>query len=133
VSRVFVDTTAVLALLNPDDVQHSAARDAFKRLSSTSATLVTTSFVLVELYALLGRRMGMEAVQRFRQTFTPLLDVVWVDRELHEAGLDLLIDRDERQLSLVDAVSFIIIRSRKLDGAFACDRHFREAGFDTVP
>lgn len=131
-TRVFVDTSAVLALLNPDDVKHAAARDAFQRLSSSKATLVTTSFVLVELYALLGRRMGKEAVQRFRQTFTPLLDVVWVDRELHEAGLDLL-DRDERQLSLVDAVSFIIIRSRKLDGAFACDRHFREAGFDTVP
>ena len=117
-TRIFVDTSAILAFLNPDDVQHSAASAAFQRLAASSATLITTSYVLVELYALLGRRMGMEAVSRFRQTFTPLLDVVWVDRELHEAGLDLLIDREDRHLSLVDAVSFLTIRSRKLDGAF---------------
>ena len=132
-TRVFVDSSAILALLNPDDPQHAPARDAFQRLSSASATLVTTSYVLAELYALIYTRMGQEAVQRFRQAFTPLLDVVWVDRELHEAGLDLMTARGDRPLSLVDAVSFVTIRSRKLDGAFACDALFREDGIETVP
>ena len=72
-TRVFVDTSALLAILNRDDAQHAAARAAFQRLAASSATLVTTSYVLAELYDLLGRRMGAEAVRQFRQAFTPLL------------------------------------------------------------
>jgi len=130
---VFVDTSAILALVNPDDEQHATARQAFQVLSSSSATLVTTSYVLVELYMLLGRRMGMKAVEQFRQALVPRVEVVWVDHDLHEAALDLLLDRDARHLSLVDAVSFLAIRRLRLDAAFACDRHFRDEGFETVP
>lgn len=128
-SRVFVDTSAVLALLSPADGSHEPARRAFERLQAREAPLLTTSFVLVEIYALLGRRMGLEAVEAFRKDFAPLLDIVWVDVGLHEAGLDLLLERRIRDLSLVDAVSFLVMRQRRLDEAFAFDRHFREEGF----
>ena len=128
-SRVFVDTSAVLALLSAADDSHEAARRAFERLQAREASLVTTSFVLVELYALLGRRMGLEAVEAFRKDFAPLLEVVWVDADLHEAGLDLLLERRLRDLSLVDAVSFLVMRQRRLDEAFAFDHHFRDEGF----
>ena len=131
-TRVFVDTSAVMALLNPDDQAHDPARAAFDRLRERDAPLVTTSFVLVEIYALLGRRMGLEAVQRFREDFAPLLEVLWVGQELCEAGLDLVLDRGLRDLSLVDAVSFLVIRRQKLDRVFAFDQHFEREGFDSV-
>jgi predicted nucleic acid-binding protein len=131
-SRVFVDTSAVLAFLSPTDESHEPARRAFERLQAREAPLVTTSFVLVEIYALLGRRMGLEAVETFRKDFAPLLEIVWVDADLHEAGLDLLSGRRIRDLSLVDAVSFLVMRQRRLDEAFAFDRHFRDEGFAAV-
>ena len=127
-TRVFVDTSGILALINPDDVQHGWAKQAFGRLKGSGASLVTTSYVLVETYALLARRMGPAAVEQFRAGFAPLLEVVWVDQPLHEAGLDALLGKRKRTHSLVDAVSFRVIRTMKLDAAFACDRHFREAG-----
>jgi predicted nucleic acid-binding protein len=96
------------------------------------APLVSTSFVLVETYALLGRRFGLDAVRQFRSDFAPLLDVVWVDQPLHDAGLDLLLDRRKRLLSLVDAVSFVTMRNRKIADAFAFDPHFEQEGFSTV-
>jgi predicted nucleic acid-binding protein len=129
VSRVFVDTSAILALLNPQDDSHEGARRAFANLQTREAPLLTTSFVLVELYALLGRRMGLEAIAAFRLDFAPLLEVVWVNAELHEAGLDLLLERRIRDLSLVDAVSFLVMRQRRLEEAFAFDQHFHDEGF----
>jgi len=129
VSRVFVDTSAVLALLNPSDETHEPARRVFQKLQAREAPLLTTSFVLVEVYALLGRRMGLGAVQAFRRDFAPLLEVVWVGADMHEAGLDLLLERRVRDLSLVDAVSFLVMRQRRLDEVFAFDRHFRDEGF----
>ena len=131
-NAVFVDTSGLLALLNPKDDNHPGASGAFARLRVRQAPLVSTSFVLVETYALLGRRFELDAVQRFREDFAPLVDVVWVDEALHDAGLDLLLSRRARRLSLVDAVSFVVMRRRKIDDAFAFDPHFEQAGFTLV-
>jgi len=132
VSRVFVDTSAVLALLNPSDENHEPSRRVFEKLQARDAPLLTTSFVLVETYALVGRRLGLEAARRLRADFAPLLDVVWVDDALHEAGLDLWLGRRKRQLSLVDAVSFVTMRQRSVSEAFAFDPHFEEEGFELI-
>ena len=128
-SRVFVDTSGILALLNPLDASHAAARRAFEKLEAREVPLLTSSFVLVETYALLLRRFGLEAVIAFRRDFAPLLEVVWVESSLHESGLDLLLERGGRNLSLVDAVSFLVMRQRRIDEAFAFDRHFSDEGF----
>jgi uncharacterized protein len=132
VTAVFADTSALFALLNPKDENHARAARAFATLRARQAPLVSTSFVLVETYALVGRRLGLDAVRSFRADLAPLIDVVWVDAVLHDAGLDLLIERGKRLLSLVDAVSFVAMRRRKLAEAFALDPHFEEEGFDLI-
>jgi predicted nucleic acid-binding protein len=128
-NAVFVDTSAVLALFNADDDNHARAAAVFEKLKSRQARLVSTSFVLVETYALVGRRLGLDAVKSLRSEFMPIVDIVWVDARLHEAGLDLLLARGKRQLSLVDAVSFAVMREAKLEEAFAYDPHFQQEGF----
>lgn len=128
-SRVFIDTSALIALLVPSDESHEDARVAFEGLRRRVAPLATTSYVLVETYALLGRRLGAGAVASFRAGFAPLLEVVWVDEELHERGLDLLLASKSRTLSLVDAVSFLAIRELGISSIFAYDRHFAAEGF----
>jgi predicted nucleic acid-binding protein len=122
----------VLALMNPKDEQHRRARRAFETLSRERSALVTTSLVLVETYALLGRRLGLAAIQAFRADLAPLAQVVWVDEPTFESGLDLLLARKKRRLSLVDAVSFLVMRQRGLETAFAFDPHFAEEGFSSV-
>jgi predicted nucleic acid-binding protein len=90
--------------------------------------LVTTSYNLVETYALLGRRFGPDATATFRSDFAPLLQVVRVDGDLHERGLDLMLE-PPTGVSLVDAVSVICIREHRFDEVFAFDRHFETEGF----
>lgn len=131
-NAVFADTSGMVALLNAADENHARAERAFALLQARQAPLVSTSFVLVETYALVGRRLGLDAVRRFRADFAPLLDVVWVDDALHNAGLDLLLDRRKRLLSLVDAVSFVAMRQRHVAEVFAFDPHFEQEGFSLV-
>lgn len=131
-SAVFADTSGFLALLNRRDDNHERAERAFASLRRRQASLVSTSYVLVETYALLGRRFGLDAISSFRADFAPLVDVVWVDEAVHNAGLDLLLDRRRRPLSLVDAVSFITMTQRNVTEAFACDPHFEQEGFSLV-
>jgi len=130
-TRTFIDTSAILALLVPTDEAHSRARAIFADLQAETAPLVTTSYVLVETYALLGRRLGVEAVRNFRMSFAPLLDVAWVDSDLHERALDLLLERP-RGVSLVDAVSFVFLRDESIERAFVFDTHFEKEGVRTL-
>ena len=129
---VFADTSALFALLDGKDVNHARAKRAFANLRTRQAALVSTSFVLVETYALVGRRLGLDAVRSFREDLAPLLDVVWVDEGLYNAGLDLLLDRRKRLLSLVDAVSFVAMREADISEVFAFDPHFAQEGFSCV-
>jgi predicted nucleic acid-binding protein len=131
-TAVFADTSGLLALLSDKDEHHAAAARAFRKLQARQSLLVTSSFILVETYALLGRRLGVEAVRAFRADLSPLLEVVWVDATLHEAGLDRLLKHRRRQLSLVDAVSFEVMTRRGLGEAFAFDPHFEQEGFALV-
>ncbi len=127
-SRVFIDTSAIFALCVPTDRAHGTAVTVFERLRVRDVSLVTTSYVLVETYALLGHRVDRESVEAFRADFAPLLEIVWVDRELHERGLDTM-ETKPRGVSLVDAVSFVCIRNEGVDEVFAFDRHFEQEGF----
>lgn len=131
-NRVFTDTSALLALLVAGDGFHGAARRAFAALKDRQAALMTTSYVLVETYALCERRLGLESVRAFREALEPLLETRWVDEPLHDRGLDLLIAKRKRGLSLVDAVSFVAAREAGVDEVFAFDRHFVEEGFSLV-
>jgi predicted nucleic acid-binding protein len=131
VNRVFVDTSAILALLVPSDASHECAARLFEKLLVQESALFTSSYVLVETYALLGRRFGRDAVSTFRADFAPLLDIVWVDHELHERGLDLMLERPPG-VSLVDAVSFVCIRDRSADGVFVFDSHFEREGLPVL-
>ncbi len=124
-----MDTSAAYALLVASDANHQRARSVFEQLQARGAPLVTTSYVLVETYALLHSRVGLAAVTAFRNDVQPLMEVSWVDEGLHERGLGRLLARGQGGLSLVDAVSFELIRDEGLEEAFVYDRHFEGEGF----
>lgn len=127
-----MDTSALYALLVANDRYHDAAVDTLRSLRELDAELITTSHVLVESYALLGSRIGVDAVAALREAIEPLLDVTWVDRARHERALDRVIVGKGRP-GLVDAMSFLVMRERGLETAFTFDRDFEAAGFSLVP
>lgn len=131
-NSVFVDTSALFALIVSDDQKHDASKRVFDELAEDLTPLTSSSYVLVETFALLQRRAGRKAVAAMRENVAPLLDIVWVDRALHEAGLDRLSQSRSKHLSLVDCVSFEIMRRQSIAAAFAFDRHFSAAGFDLL-
>ncbi len=126
---VFLDTSAVLAVLNAGDESHARAARTFRQLLESKEDLVTTSYVLVETTALLQHRFGLDSVRRFHDDILPILEVVWVDGDLHREGASALLTAGRRELSLVDCTSFACMRRRGITRAFHFDRHFRTQGF----
>ena len=130
---VFVDTSAVVAMLDADDPRHGSAAGFWADATRERWRLVTTNYVIVETWAVLQRRFGLDAVCKFRAGIAPLLSTHWVDSELHETGAGLALIEPKRHLSLVDCVSFAFMLQARIKDVFAFDPHFGEQGFNVLP
>lgn len=125
--KVFVDTSALLAILDEDDRVHSEAADCFRDLLGF-ATLVTHNYVLIECLAFARKRFGATAVERLTDKIFPVLETIWVDEQLHRVAVAA--HRAARtSTSLVDEVSFEIMRREGIEVAFAFDADFEAQGF----
>jgi len=127
-SRVFADTFYYLALLNSIDEAHERAAeftDAF------TGMMVTTDLVLVELANGLSgtqnRRALIEFVENHRTD--PAVRIVPAGRRLLERGWDLYRRRQDKDWSLTDCTSFIVMQDRGIKDALTGDHHFEQAGF----
>jgi predicted nucleic acid-binding protein len=130
---VFIDTSAFYALLDADDRQHQAAKQAWVTLLNEAADLTCSNYVIIETTALVQNRLGMEAVRAFQEDILPVVRVKWVDDMTHQADVTALLTAGRRQLSLVDCVSFDLMRQLGIRRAFAFDEHFAEQGFEIIP
>ncbi len=125
---VFADTFYFFALVNPADEAH---RRAVEVSESLDVPIVTTAWVLTELADGLSRSI-------FRTTFSVILDqlgsdprdtIVPASDDLFDAGCELYNARDDKQWSLTDCISFVVMRELGLTDALTGDHHFEQAGF----
>ncbi len=130
---VYLDTSAVYALFDADDAAHAAASIVWRDLINYDAPLHTCSYVLVELSALLQRRLGLAAVDALGTHVLPWVNVLWIDESLHAQALAGLLAARQRGLSLVGSAGLVAIRRLGLRRAFTFDRHYAEQGFETLP
>ena len=124
----FIDTVHILALLNPRDRWH---RKAVELSQSVRAPLVTSHAVLTEVADALShrnRRMwAFETIADLRSD--PDVRCVAVDEKTFAAALALYRDRPDKDWSLTDCISFVIMREQQLSDALTADAHFVQAGF----
>ena len=130
--NVFIDTSALLAVLDRSDERHAAAKRIWEDMLRGDNTLVCHNYVLVETSAVLTRRIGIEAARVFEQDIFPVLRIVWVTRDVHEAAVGAHLAAGRRALSLVDCASFEVMRRTGVRTAFAFDPHFEEFGYELV-
>jgi len=131
--KIMVDTSALYALMDRDDQNHESAKQAWSEIIQGEHTLISSNYILVETFALLQSRLGLKAVRGFHDDLMPMIHVEFVSSTLHRLGMAALLAVSKRRLSLVDCVSFEVMRASGIKTAFAFDPHFAEQGFDLIP
>lgn len=126
--ETFGDAAFFIALLNARDELHAQAQS---HAANLRGVLVTTDAVLIEVANFLTNTSG-------RRLFKPWLDaqrastdfvVIRTDHDLFDRGLNLYADRPDKQWSLTDCISFVVMRDRGMSEALTGDRHFEQVGF----
>ncbi|HSV30414.1 MAG TPA: PIN domain-containing protein [Atribacteraceae bacterium] len=130
---VYVDTSAILAVLDADDENHESAKRTWIDLLESREAIVCNNYLLVETYTLVQYRLGMEALRAFHEDVFPILNLEWIDDSLHRQAANALLTANRRNLSLVDCASFNSMRLLGLKKVFAFDKHFAEQGFTCIP
>ena len=125
---MLLDTSGLYCYLDKNDPRHD---DAVSLLHSARMRL-THNYVVAELVALCNARgfdrLGtLDFVTELLQNAS--ITFVWVEEHDHRAALDLLRVRRDKEYSLCDAVSFLLMRRHKLTDALTTDHHFEQEGF----
>jgi len=132
--RIFADTSYWIALLNPRDELHDKAVAAAQ--SYSQGRIVTSEMVLVELlngFSGRGPRLR-EAASKAVKTLRSSLEVTVIPQtsDQFERALSWYEDRADKNWSLTDCASFLIMEAEGIEAALTHDQHFAEAGFHAL-
>jgi uncharacterized protein len=119
----FVDSSAIVAMVDRNDRTHDAAVSAYTDLLRQGYRLFTTNHVVTETVDLLTAGVGPEVARRWLRD--QRLPVYHADeQDEHRARALVISSRSPRGLSLVDAISLVVMERFGVADAFAVDSHF---------
>lgn len=130
-TEVFLDSSFAIALSSPTDSHHHAAQRIAAYYQLPGARVVTTRAVMLEIGNALSRTRFRAATAALLAHFEsdPNIEVIPLSEELFGEAARLYRDRSDKEWSLTDCVSFIVMWERGIVDALTADRHFRQAGF----
>jgi len=130
-NRIFVDTVFVVALVNQKDQYHDQALELSRKHENT--LLLMTEAVLLEIGNALAKDYKQEAIatiKAFRASTEAL--IVELNSQLFSKGFAMYEKYQDKAWSLVDCISFVVMKDNKTTDALTTDDHFKQAGFNIL-
>jgi len=130
-TKVFVDTLFVVALVNRRDQYHQQAMKLADQFAGQP--LLVTDAVLLEIANGLARNYKAEATAIIDDFLTSdEVEVVHLTRQLFAEGFALYRQYQDKTWGLVDCISFVVMRQAGVTTALTFDHHFVQAGFNVL-
>jgi uncharacterized protein len=132
--RVFIDTSYLIAILEPTDDRHEKAKTVSSSLGGSQQ--ITSEMVLTELlnaFCTRGkffRRMALNVLDVLRSD--PNIEIIPQSSELFEQACQYYKQRLDKEYSLTDCASMVIMRQRGIDKVLTHDHHFQQEGFKAL-
>lgn len=130
-SEAFADTSFFVAFLSARDIDHATAVDLMENFEGR---IVTTDWVLAEL----GNFLAKSSIRNLFSSFVrdlpsdPRIEILPADREQFDAGCALYDARADKEWSLTDCISMVVMEERTMRDVFTADHHFEQAGYNIL-
>lgn len=134
---VFFDTAGWLALGNKSDQWHSRATQIYQQIARERWPRLTTDAVIIEVCNALRkpplRPLALVLADNiYKAERLGYLEIAHVNPDLLRQGLTLFRERKDKDWSLTDCISFVIMEQRGISRALTTDHHFEQAGFERL-
>lgn len=132
--RVFIDTSYLIAILEPTDDRHEKAKTVSQSLGSIQQ--ITSEMVLTELlnaFCTRGkffRQMVLNVLEDLSSD--PNIEIIPQSSELFEQACRYYKQRLDKEYSLTDCASMVIMRERGIDKVLTHDHHFQQEEFKAL-
>ena len=126
--RVFADTFFFMAVLNRRDAAHPRAIEAY---GHADYEFVTTEWVLTEVADAAASPALRQGFKEFFQLLEndEKVEIIPASHERFRSGLKLYFERPDKEWSLTDCISFVVMQESDITDALTGDHHFEQAGF----
>lgn len=133
-TRVLVDTAALVALGNKQDDWHEQAVSVSRQLTLAGCRFVTTDAVLLEVGNTFSRVNHKSVALRLIETArrSPRWQSLPIDQDLFSRGLALFRQTSDKDWSLTDCISIVAATDLGIERIFTTDHHFTQAGLDIL-
>lgn len=129
--KIFLDTSYVIALVNERDQYHTQAQILSEQYEM--ADFLVTEAVLLEIGNALCRgfkQVSAEVIQYFLDAEE--VEIIALTSELFLEGFALYQKYQDKEWSLVDCISFVVMQQQGTQKVLTFDRHFEQAGFQRL-
>jgi predicted nucleic acid-binding protein len=130
---IFADTAGWGHLVDATQAYHSRAATIYRSARQQGYIFITTNYILTELVALLisPLRIPHPQIVAFIAGLkvSPYVAIMHIDSTLDAQAWQLFTERPDKEWSLVDCASFVVMQQYGLREAFTTDHHFEQAGF----
>jgi uncharacterized protein len=132
--EVFLDTVYAVALAAASDTLHEQAVALAEQLELNGTRLITTQAILLEIgNALSKQRYRMAAIEILASLESdPSVEIVSLTPLLYSKAFNLYKSRPDKELGLLDCISFIVMNDRGIHEALTTDEHFEQAGYQSL-
>ena len=135
-NSVFADTGFWVAIVNPKDQWHLQAFGLLVSLDSQQVRIYTSKMVLTEFLNFFCKFLGVirtqAAVKVQKIDLNPNITFIPQNSMQFNSALALYLDREDKEWSLTDCSSFLLMEELKITIALSRDKHFVQAGFQNL-
>lgn len=132
---VFLDTSYWLALEVEDDQYHQSALLHWNSFQGRYPLLVITTAIFDEVVTILNARgehkRAVASGNKLLHSF--FIRLFHVDQPLFFESWAYLVQHQDKEYSLADCISFVLMERMHIQTALTFDHHFAQAGFVQVP
>ena len=134
--KLFVDTSAFIALVDRTDKNHQSAKKCYREIIQSGNSLVSSNFVMCETLNYLRTRISYSVSIEFRESTykSNILEISFINLETEEAAYKIFKKYKDKDFSFTDCTSFALMETEKIKKVFSFDRHFMQYGsFQMIP
>lgn len=132
--KLFVDTSAFIAVVDRADQFHPAAK-AFSNTLPEEVQLITSNYVVDEMATRLRMTAGVDVAARAVERLwgDDRYRIHTIDRSIETEALKRLRKYVEHRLSFTDCTTLVLLEHIGIERIFAFDEDFRNVGYLVVP
>lgn len=136
--KIFIDSSAWIALSSKDDKNYRRITDFFSKIISDGAVFFTSNDIIDETVTRLVYDVGFSKAQKFIEEIRVNirkkgLVQFWTDEQIQEEAFAILKKYHDHELSMTDATTVAIMKRFNLDAVLTLDSDFKKIGTPSLP